>query len=72
MPFMVFRKVLVQVVRGYELQHGVAEELHPLVGAQGEVREAKRAVGERPGQEADVSECDADGVFKLGEFLNMK
>ena len=66
---MVLRKVLVEVVRADELQDGVAQKLQPLVGAQGEVGLAQGAVGEGAGQQTDVGELYAGGVFELGQFL---
>lgn len=34
MSFMMVREVSVQSIGDYQLQHGVAEELEPLVGAE--------------------------------------
>ena len=65
MSLVVVGEVLVQEVRGDQLQHGVAEELQPLVGAEREIVEADAAVGEGPRQEPDVVELDAGQLLEL-------
>ena len=63
-------EVLVQEVRGDQLQH--AKELQPLVGAQREVVEADAAVGEGPRQEPDVVELDAGQLLELWKIRQNK
>ena len=61
---MMLGKMPVQVVRGHQLQHRVAEELHTLVRAHSQVGQPEGAVGHGPGQEADVGELDPDLLLK--------
>ena len=69
---MVLREVSVQVLGGDQLQHGVAEELEPLVGAQRQVVEADAAVGEGASQQADVHKLHAHLLLKLLHLLQTR
>uniref|UniRef100_A0A182JB47 Uncharacterized protein n=1 Tax=Anopheles atroparvus TaxID=41427 RepID=A0A182JB47_ANOAO len=56
----VLREVPVEVLRADQLQHRVAQELQPLVGAERQVREANRAIGERSRQQPNVVKAHPD------------
>lgn len=66
---MMLRKVLIQIIRGDQLQYCIAEKLESLVRAKCQVRVPDAPIGERPRQQSDVPELHADGLLKLCELL---
>ena len=62
-------EILVKEIGRHQLQDGVAQELHPLVGALGQIGEAQGAVRERSRQKTNVSKFRSGLLLKFGQFL---